>query len=59
MFNDMKLFLILISICNAHNHSLIFICLWLSQNVIKPPFTFYYDHKCFEPYLRTAEIIDL
>ena len=32
-FNHLKFFHILIWVCNPHNHSLIFICLWLGQNV--------------------------
>ena len=37
MFNYLKFLHILICVCIPHNQSLIFICLWLNQNVTKPP----------------------
>ena len=36
MFNNLKFFHIWICICNPHNESLAFNCLWLGQNVLTP-----------------------
>ena len=40
MFNHVKFPHIVICVSNPCNHSLIFIFLWLSENVTKPPFIF-------------------